>query len=164
MSHSCHTHPRLHILHRCQVMVVCPSCLHVHSICINMVGRPSALMVMQVGVSDISLKGRLRTTLIPLLFDMPVVGAVQVGTHTTCSPCWYCTITPCVAPCPLPPAPALSCACTLFPNTCTHCGTLPTPPAPRSSQVSPSFLSCLPPLPPLRSSRGASTISCHAIV
>ena len=31
-----------------------------------------------VGVSDISLKGRLRTTLIPLLFDMPVVGAVQV--------------------------------------------------------------------------------------
>ena len=33
---------------------------------------------MQVGVSDISLNGRVRTTLIPLLFDMPVVGAVQV--------------------------------------------------------------------------------------
>ncbi|KAL3133562.1 hypothetical protein ABBQ38_007410 [Trebouxia sp. C0009 RCD-2024] len=32
-----------------------------------------------VSVSDISLKGRLRTTLIPMLFDLPVVGAVQVA-------------------------------------------------------------------------------------
>ena len=33
----------------------------------------------QVGVEDISFKGRLRTTMIPLLFEMPVVGAIQVN-------------------------------------------------------------------------------------
>lgn len=34
---------------------------------------------MQVGVEDITFKGRLRTTMIPLMFEMPVVGALQVG-------------------------------------------------------------------------------------
>ena len=33
---------------------------------------------LQVGVSHISIKGRLRTTMIPMLFELPVVGAVQV--------------------------------------------------------------------------------------
>lgn len=37
------------------------------------------ILTWTVGVSDISLKGRLRTTLIPLLFQMPVIGAVQVA-------------------------------------------------------------------------------------
>ena len=45
---------------------------------------------MQVGVEDISLKGRLRTTMIPMLFEMPIVGALQVwtgmrpGTRSAC--------------------------------------------------------------------------------
>ena len=33
----------------------------------------------QVGVKDLVLKGRLRTTFIPLLYAMPIVGAVQVS-------------------------------------------------------------------------------------
>ena len=42
------------------------------------------VVCVQVGVSDISLKGRLRTTLIPLLFQMPVIGAVQVSCCHQC--------------------------------------------------------------------------------
>ena len=52
----------------------------------------------QVGVKDLVIKGRLRTTFIPLLYAMPIVGAVQVSMplqlmlllqrHSSLACCW----------------------------------------------------------------------------
>ena len=83
-----------------------------------------SLWLMQVGVSHISIKGRLRTTMIPMLFQLPVVGAVQVhqlisfvsghAVHVSCRlpsnlipSCCYGTIqlTICLVPAPIKSLP-----------------------------------------------------------
>lgn len=48
---------------------------------------------LQVGVEKITLNGRMRMTLKPLMDDMPIVAAIQVGSALACTqnkPCPIC--------------------------------------------------------------------------
>ena len=65
---------------RKEIMIWCD---HVHPQRFGKFVQYLLLNLPQVGVKDLTIQGRLRTTFIPLLHAMPVVGAVQVGCPTS---------------------------------------------------------------------------------